>query len=338
MKAILGALPAWMTRDFLVRRRRNFLVASACLDLVADGTFDFLNLTMDDNSEGSLSLQEAGMHGAKAEGLKVAGRVSIHSGADESSLTLLAKYLCDERGVRPRFKVEYTDAARKRLVPAYEGLPLEDGVRSHVEAAGGEIVDGAEDLLLLVHNPTERRESMDQKRRSDGSGTCARALDRLAAYPGIAGLACVKYANGADNLLMEGLVARRLDWARINCAGWNTAGNSIGTVCAMTVVQWLAAAGRIGGDLEAIRKLQAVFLLEHWAYQANVRKALTREAKKRGAPPWSLLPVEDWAVAYAKEGLLPYAERIRSATGYPRGDFRVYFPWHRTFELGVEFL
>jgi hypothetical protein len=337
MKASIESLPRWMTRDFLVRRRRNFQVVSLCLDLVADGTFDFLNLTMDDNSEGSLSLQEAGRHGEKVREGGLAGRVSIHSGADESSLTLLAKYLCDEHRVQPRFKVEYMDGAHKRFVPAYEGLPLEEGVRSHVEAAGGAVVERKEDVLLFVHNPAERRESMAQKNRIDRAGTYARALDRLAGYAGIAGIACVKYANGADNLLVSALLERGFDWSRFNCAGWNTAGNTIGTVCAMTVVQWLAAEGRIDCHPELLRRLQAIFFLEHWAFQSNVRKELILQAKKRGVPPWSVLPLEDWAESFTKEELLPYAERIRAATGYPKDGFRVFFPWHRSFELGLEF-
>jgi hypothetical protein len=178
---------------------------------------------------------------------------------------------------------------------------------------------------------------MDQKRRSDRAGTYARAIDRLASYKGVAGIACVKYSNGSDDLFMEALVEREIDWSRLNCSGWNTAGNTIGTVCAMTVLEWLAAEGRIAADAELLKKLQAVFLLEHWAFQANVRKELIAQAKKRGVKPWTVLPLEDWAESFTEEALQPYAQRIRAVTGYPKGGFRVYFPWHRSFELGIEF-
>lgn len=341
-RAAAAALPRWIAADYLARRRRNYRLVRRCVELAAAGTFDFLNVVMDDNTEGSLSLWEAGRHAAAAARAGLGkDMIAVHSGADEATLTLLSRFLLDRAGARPLFRIGYTVPETRGLVPPYEGLPLERGAALHAEAAGGEVAaegDGrAADIGLLVHNPTARAESSQQRRSARNRRKAAEAVRALGAAAGVTGVAGVKYANGSDNDFVDALLAGGLDWRRVCYAGWNTAGNTLGTVCAFAVVRWLAASGRIEADEEALAELQAVFLVEHWGFQSNVRKSLLTAARLKGHKPWSLVPVEAWAEDFTARALLPYAARSRAALGLPPARFSVYFPWHRSFELGVEF-
>ncbi len=195
---------------------------------MARGEIDFLNLTLDDNTEGSISLWESEQHARRVKRLGIQQRVSIHPGADESTLTLLARCLCDAAGQKPRIRVEYTAPSMRHFVPPFEGSPHEQSIRSHLEAARCSVTEGdGEDALLFVHNPTDKLDAWKQKAARAPRSLYARAMLRLEGYSGVIGIAGTRYVNGSDNRFVSALLARPLDWSRLAYAGWNTAGNTL---------------------------------------------------------------------------------------------------------------
>jgi hypothetical protein len=330
-------IPDWIVKDFLSRRMRNFRLVSRTLDLVAEGEIDFLNLTLDDNTEGSISLWESEQHARKVKSLGIEEKVSIHPGADESTLTLLARCLCGAAGRKPRIRVEYSAPSMRHFVPPFEGSPHEQSIRSHLEAAGCGVTEGeGEDALLFVHNPTDSLDARRQKASHAPRGLYERALRRIESYPGIVGIAGTRYVNGSDNRFVSGLLARPLDWSRLAYAGWNTAGNTLGTTIAFMVARLLHAKKLIPGSPEKLARLQTVFFLEHWAYMSLVRGRLLRKARRRGCRGWNIMPAEPWATGYVEQELSRYLPAIRTATGFACGGLRVSFPWHRAFEVRIE--
>ncbi len=330
----IAKVPSWISEDFFIRRNRNFRFVSRVIDYVKKGTIDFLNLTLDDNTQGSLSLWESEKHQKKAGDLGILSKVSIHAGADESTLTLLAKVLCDEFKVSPKFKVVYTEPEYKNFIPAYEGRPLEQGIKSHILSAGGLLCDDSEDITFYAHNPTNRKESNEQEYIESDRYTAT--VDVLKKSESIVGIACIKYTNGSDNSMAKAVLNASLNWNFFNFAGWNTAGNTIGTVCACSIIQYFGKKGLLKIDSYEMLKLQFVFFLEHWAFQSNVRIDLIKKANdEKGVPPWSVIPIEKWAVDFTKNELKSYADFIAQGIGFVYGDFDIFFPWHRSFELGV---
>jgi len=329
-------IPSWIVEDYVTRRERNFALVSQVLDLVADGTIDFLNLVLDDNSAESLSLAEARRHAARVDSLGIGDKVAIHAGADESTLTLLSKSLVDIYGSSPSFEVIYTSPAHRDFIPPYEGSPLHEGVKNHVEAAGGRIDEKGE-IVLLVNNPDSAVESPDQPEIPESIAPYDEVSKAIESLKGrVLGIADVKYVNGADNYLVRLLLERfDIDWTRANFAAWNTAGNTLGTVCAYSIIEHLGAVGHLKLDEEKLKVLQAIFFLEHWGFQANVRQDLIREAKERGVLPWTVMPIEEWAAEYTAEKLMPYKEVLDKAMDVDRAGLRVWFPWHRSFEIGI---
>jgi hypothetical protein len=337
LAAAARGIPEWVVEDFIARRKRNFALVSCVLDCVVDGAIDFLNLTLDDNTEGSLSLWEAEQHEKKVKRVGIEGKLSIHAGADESTLTLLSRTLCDFAGMTPRIRVDYSAPEMRRFIPPFEGSPHEESIRSHLEAAGCVVAEGSgEDALLFVHNPTDKRDAWHQKTARAPRALYRRAVARVAGYDGVAGIAGTRYVNGSDDRFVRDLLAQPLDWGRRAYAGWNTAGNTLGTVIPFMVVRLLQAKGLLRASPEKLSEIQGIFLLEHWAYMAHARGQLLRKAHRKGCKAWDLMPAEPWAVSFVEAALSPFIAPVNNALGRTWKAARVSFPWHRAFEIRLE--
>ncbi|RLL83121.1 hypothetical protein Y696_10795 [Mesotoga sp. H07pep.5.4] len=333
----IGKIPSHFVTDYLVRRIRNRKLVSSVIELVDKGVIDFLNLVLDDNSKESISLAESEIHRAMVDSLKIGSRVSIHAGADEATLSLLARVLSESVGEIPTFEVHYASPEHKDFIPPYEGSPLYQGIQNHIEAAGGKVVDSAGEILLLANNPEAGLDSAQQLSAPTDLSSYERFFREIEAADSIIkGIADVKYTNGADNYLVEELLKRsELNWLETNYSAWNTAGNTLGTVCAHSIVQLLGSKGLLKVDQSRIKKLQAIFFLEHWAFQSNIRKRLLVEAEKRGSKPWTVIPVESWAEGFVRSELTPYIPPVQDALEMEFEIERLFFPWHRSFELGL---
>ena len=336
----IGKIPSHFVTDYLVRRIRNRKLVSSVIELVDKGVIDFLNLVLDDNSKESISLAESEIHRAMVDSLKIGSRVSIHAGADEATLSLLARVLSESVGEIPTFEVHYASPEHKDFIPPYEGSPLYQGIQNHIEAAGGKVVDSAGEILLLANNPEVGLDSAQQLSAPTDLSAYDRFFREIEATDSIIkGIADVKYTNGADNYLVEELLKRsELNWLETNYSAWNTAGNTLGTVCAHSIVQLLGSKGLLKVDQSRIKELQAIFFLEHWAFQSNIRKRLLVEAEKRGSKLWTVIPVESWAEGFVRSELTPYIPPVRDALEMEFEIERLFFPWHRSFELGLSIL
>jgi hypothetical protein len=332
----MGKIPVHFVKDYLVRRVRNRKLVSLVIELVERGVLDFLNLVLDDNSKESISLAESEIHQARVDSLGIGSKVSIHAGADEATLSLLSRVLSESLGIVPAFEVRYSSPEYKELVPPYEGSPLHRGIYNHIEAAGGRVVEGEVDIVLLVNNPEVGLDSPQQPSVPANTVPYERFFSDLkAAGRKIKGIADVKYTNGADNYLVKELLNSGLDWLETNYSAWNTAGNTLGTVCAHSIVQFLGQKGLLNLDRSKIKELQAIFFIEHWAFQSNVRQRLLVEAEKKGVRPWTVIPVESWAEEFVRKELEAFAPPVRRALEMDFEIERLFFPWHRSFELGL---
>lgn len=325
-------IPRWVLDDFHWRRERNFKLVKQAIDLTADGLIDYLNLTLDDNAPDSLSVYEAKLHSEYVKKLNVSDRVSIHPGADESALSLLAKAATDYFNYNPSCKITYSETEYTHLIPLYEGSPISESVPQHVESCGGIIFNeetGA-DANLIVHNSQELRESTFQKKAPES--VYERVL-RTISDGKPSGLADIAFANGADNALIEKLLSSKADFSNIVYSAWNTAGNTIGTVSAGMVLLALSKKGFLSFSPEKLLDLNAVFLLEHWGYQANIRKHIWKKAQDLGLGLFTVIPFENEAEEQVYNDLAPYRKSISRSFNRNYDSLKPWFPWHRPFEI-----
>ena len=155
-----------------------------------------------------------------------------------------------------------------------------------------------------------------------------------------------RYANGGDGgfvIFMEqqtigphGGALRQQAYA-----GWNTNGNTVGTVVANTVLLGLfsdvngSTQSRTGIANAAFNSLR---ILEDMHYQADLRQVLVSyvdEITNTDESTSYLTPDLDFYERYVFKMLSSRYDGIRSSYDLPWNLQSSYYPWNRTFEIGL---
>jgi hypothetical protein len=325
-------IPPAVLSDYLRRRERNFLINQALIALVKRGVIDRLTVTMDDNAEFGLFKKEA----AALEKLSsdVRRRVAIYPGADEAQLTMLSHLVSANRRV-PVF-VAYRFPQAKRLIPAFEGQPLEDSIKRQIAAAGGSVSHDLKraSCLLYVNNFQEKNTFAGQQPPFPlASGEPFEAWLRRAgvevAPSQLLIIADNRYFNGSDTELIASLFASPIVQQRLAYAGWNTSGNTLGSAISLGVLRWYSKAGP-----EVYRRLLWARFMEDWAYMVEGREMLRRDMQQRGVNQFGGTPLE---AGYETLLQRHFNQRATLINRFLHSNYRVgsvFFPWHRLFEAG----
>ncbi|MCL2795788.1 MAG: DUF4127 family protein [Microbacteriaceae bacterium] len=330
-------VPDTIRGDFQRRRLRNHLVNLAALGLYEEGVLDALTLTADDTAEHSAGSAEQLWLRHWMRALPHANGVLMYPGADEVGAVLVARALCS--GLPgPRWRVVCAEPDGLERVPKYENLPVQDSLARQLQAAGGRVASADEraDLTLVVHAPDPARgDCFDAVPESDPAATAATAAAVESALDtgAVVALADIRFTNGADPALVDLLAERGLLLRLSAYAGWNTAGNSIGSAVATASAVW--AGGQRGTlDTDAVERALLTRVLDDRVYQSGVRVAL------HGIPyPERSGLLEPDAQASA-EARIRRELQHHLDTAFPGATdwtvARVTLPWRRRFEIGVD--
>jgi hypothetical protein len=336
-------IPEEHRQAWLARRLRNHTVNLAMLHAAAQGAFDLLVIPSDDTSPIGLSAREhlEAMRSLTSppplQGRGFAsdarGEVLMYPGADDLGSALAARMVNRLTQHTPKVFVHFIDERMKRNVAPYEDRPIHVAVETQLLAVGAQPASSVEeaDVVLVVSTPFERIDgqdphwrNLDPQRRTDMLlPEVLRIRNWVRAGRKVA-LADVAFPNGAEPALVE-LLFEHVEVAKlISFGGWNTAGNTLGTVL---------GAACVPHQNNAARQTQlAHHLLEDWGYQSIVRDALRASPLATQADGWG----EGGEVsAFTAQQLAPIAARIRAA-GLPCAPTRVRHPWGRSFEVDFE--
>ncbi len=328
-------IPEWILRDFTWRRNRNFAVLERCVELVEEKVIDRLNVMLDDNSPGSLVAYEADKISQVIKDKNLCDKISVRCGTDEVSLATLAQSLCEHFKITPKFKIQYSFELSKDFIPPYESSRLSESVPRHVRSVGGIISEDEDfDIFLWVHNfeGSELTREAPFQNEETGIPFLIPSISR----DQVLAIADIRYANGSDRSLMKKLLSSDIDWTRTCYYGWNTAGNTLGSVCAHATVQYLGNVGVLKVDIDQLKKYQTILILEHYGYQSDVRTKLREDISKIwGKTCGTFLADENWAIKYVESAMEKYLEEV-SKVFNKKWKLSVYFPWHRTFEVGLK--
>lgn len=304
-------VPKEIINDYLATRYRNFLINKMYIDWLEEGIFNTLIFSKDDCAEFGLNVLESEIldHLMYKRGLN--GQVK--TGADEIPLTLFARAISNLNNKVPKISTKFLAPLHKNLISNYEDISIEKSVNSQIELAGGEICsEDLSDIILITNNFEEKQgEIVMGVKTQPFSGQF-----NLPKKPYL--IADVRYANGADNIFVEKLFKKSIDFDNFyGFSAWNTSANSLGSLLCAGIVRFLAKEY----NEEAFRKLQMVRFLDDWAYQANVRQAL----KKSSARP-----------DLRKLGKLisPFENKLRKIFRL-NSQIKYKFPWKRYFEVEV---
>jgi hypothetical protein len=338
-------IPHTILTDWLTRRARNHVVNLAMLREAALRKFDLLVISSDDTSPIGLSARERKQLEWWREALSTnpapnpssageGSNVLMYPGADDVGTALVARMINHLRGHAPRVFVHFTDNSMRSNIAPYEDRPIHQAVTTQIMAVGATQVNNVDnaDVILVVSPPFERDAAGRDPRWPDYDTPERRAVLQPAvrqiahwlAEGRRVAVADVAFANGAEPALVELLFDHTPIAQLAAYGGWNTAGNTLGTV--------LGAACVPCDDDHARQIALAHHLLEDWGYQALARRELIASPLSRQNDGWGV----GGDVSQLTTSLLaPYAERIRAA-GLPCTVCHVWHPWARTFEVDFE--
>ncbi len=290
-------IPQKILTDYLNTRKRNFEINKIYLEWQKEGLFDTLVFSKDDCAEFGFNVREA------QELEKLGGFVK--TGADEIPLTLLARAIQGKIKIAPIF----TEASQKNLISNYEDVSIEKSVTGQIELAGCEVSELQNaDMLLYVNNFKNHQGEIVMKRPTEPFSD----VWNIPQKPYM--VADVRFANGADNSLVNKLFEKGFDENFYGYSAWNTSANSLGSLICGAKVKFLA---KKYNDKE-FKKLEIVRFLDDWAYQANVRQTLSK-------PDTTELTTK----------MKPFEKEVAKVL---KTEFEVKysFPWKRLFEVEVE--
>lgn len=292
-KNIETNVPKEIIEDYLKTRKRNFAINALYLDWQKEGIFDTLIFSKDDCAEFGFNVSEAIMlenWGAK-----------VKTGADEIPLSLLARAIPKQISIYPQFiEPEYKDK-----ISNYEDVSIEKSVLGQLELGGFSVAQARSDadIVLVINNFKERQGELVMGWDTEPYRWGYKAPDKPFA------VADVRFANGADNEFVKTMFNYKMP--EYGFSAWNTSANTLGSLLAAIKVKYNALKYN---DL-AFKKLQAVRLLDDWAYQANVRSQITE--------PCDISKL-----------MKPYEEKIGLKLGIPvRAKYS--YPWNRKFEVEI---
>ncbi|HEX8832790.1 MAG TPA: DUF4127 family protein, partial [Abditibacteriaceae bacterium] len=233
---VTAQIPPAILEEYLAARLRNHTVNGCMIDWLAEGVFDYLLITQEDATEFGLHRREQDALLKYAAEREVQSKMSLHPGADEAALTLLARHW--NTGVS--FRVQWSNLEDAHRIAPFEDRPYDEALVQHVAAMRGELLgegdESTADFQLFVNAPV----GGSQKDEEDGARALRAArlmpfvhsLEEAANNNETIALCDVAFPNGADNVLMTELERRGLLGKIAAFGGWNTAGNTTGTVLA----------------------------------------------------------------------------------------------------------
>lgn len=306
-------------------------------------------------------------------------RVAIYPGADEVGCTLFARVFCETKCYTPEIFVRYSATLAPFIIPKLEDRTLNESIKHQLTAAGAVMVDHSGDAqaILMVHAP-----AVGETDVADGQPFAERhasyysevnipefvhVMQYYLAKGKLVALADVATINGSDGSLMNLLSKLRLLDDVAAYAGWNTMGNTLGTVIAHTVIEsyyrtMRCSAGHVidpvttcsparaanratddslegSDDVRRLAQSRTFYysrLVEDWGYQAVVRgNVCAKDLPSLGVNARSLSPVQRKVEKIVATKLAAFIhERLQPGCEEKIVLSDVYLPWSRMFEVG----
>jgi hypothetical protein len=343
-----AAVPAEVLADYLGARERNQAINRMLVEWTAAGVFDLLYVTVDDSAEWGLNVLERDdlTRLVAARGLE--DRILVYPGADEVACSLLARLLLRRSDVTPTFFPVYSEDGGEDAVTMYEGLPLRETLALHLRAAGIGRAASPEsaDCQLFLHSPERVGGDfwlgIDLPEDTGAFPEWFVAAIATALQMGSpVAVADVAWANAAHPAFVQRLVETAPVRNLMAFAGWNTAGNTLGTVLAHAAMRHLAL--ERGGGLQAQELAHQRLLFERfaedWLYMGVERPAVVRrhEAINLNEVGRAVgLRAESTYLRYWKGGVVMRVSPDQMPEYWRLGEYRRIepgFPWSRLFDI-----
>ena len=306
-------VPANALEEYRALHEKSADLAESLNNLASERLIDHLIISQDDgdvNCPANITFRHLASN--KAD------NTSLIHGADELAM-LLVSDLAAANLEAPSVQVLYSDEDDKDQCYPYESITLEEMTEQKLALSGLQADGGNATATLYLHTESDDL-NKTQKAIEDHNGLFA--LDDVAS------------TNQADPALVDTLMNSD-SFDKIDAyAGWNTAGNSIGTVCA--TLRAIGALDARWDDLDddeknaavlALYSFRAVRLGEDVCYMADIRDALQSDFLSAG--------LSDHTSAFASNAAWQTAnDRLATAYAPCNQQLAALFNGSHTLQLG----
>jgi hypothetical protein len=339
LKNILNQIDCEKLNDYVSRRECNRELNYTMIDYVKQGFIDALVIPQDDSAAYGYAAmdQETVRIRIAEEGL--ADRILMYPGADEAALTLVSRMVNKINGKKPKVYVKYASEASRAILPLYEGSSLETTIKYHILSAGCQLTASYEnsDIILAVTAPSDHMVEATEQPCISKEYFVERNLPEMIdflkeriAEGRIVTIADNAYANGGELQLIQLLNQNRLLDKVAGYAGWNTSANTLGTAIAEGVhyYHYKNTAGHMSFMMERY--------IEDGGYCSVVRKNISKDLYQYGMNYFDVKEKDGIISKRVREELQQYIDCFLSSIASEISLEKVWMPWSRMFEVGIE--
>lgn len=336
-------IPNVQIEKYYAARKRNMQVHEALIRYVAAGIIDYLVIGADDAQAFGPHYPEMQQLRKQALAAGIAGKVYFCEGVDQHANLLVSRLLLRASGWTPKVFVHLSDPKAASRRAAFESTPLGRSIEDQIIASGARPTLRANeaDYTLYLNTPGE-----------DAAGSFSMSL--LEDTP--LAIADINLAKGhSDGKLIESLQSNQTAGNLLGFAGWNTAGNTIGTTVPHANVYLLA---KRSGAPEYERELAHRSFLLHrivndYGYHRYIRPVAYKmmdgdpKASREEAYGESFKSMESWVTSNTTMMLDDMFHRQFFGTKFKADgdtytitgikDISVELPWPRAFEVYISF-
>ncbi|MBX3118056.1 MAG: DUF4127 family protein [Fimbriimonadaceae bacterium] len=331
-------------------RARNMTISKLLLQHSKAGIYDYLIFGQDDAQPFGPHIPEQQTLKAEVNRLQIGGLVYQCEGIDQHSNILLSRALLKIEGWVPRVRIVYSDEAGKKKVANYESKNVETSLRDQLFASGARpmLTNGSYDYTLYVNTPDPR---------PDRFQAFLKALDEEIdqSFPVAVADINLGHDGTADMRLFDTIWKNGRMVKLLSYAGWNTAGNTMGTSIPAANIYLLAR--RLQVDPLQREVAQREFLLHRYVNDFIYHKYIRPNAYSLidSLPKASREETfgEEFEqvdalvrVSMAKELQRVYTEQFAGKTFFAGdsqyvfkglSDMKIFLPWPRAYEVRLEF-
>ncbi len=350
MRNLLAKIPPLEIQRYDAVRERNHELQKLLLRFTAQGIFDYMVFGQDDAQPFGPHVPETQRLRALTNQLSVPGRVYFCEGIDQHANVLLSRALLRARNWLPRIRVVFSDEAGRKRIADYESKTVDESLRDQLFASGARptVANQEYDYSLYLNVP-KRAETPFTNFLED----LTNEIDQ--GFPvGVADINIAKDGT-ADSELFDALDQNRRLVRLLSYAGWNTAGNTMGTSIPAANVYLLARRTQtmaLRREL-ALREFLLHRIVNDFAYHRFVRPQAYRiiDSNPKATREETYGPAFDEVNDFVRAELSRYiADTFRGQFMGQRffagpkqyeitalEDVQISLPWPRAYEVRIEF-
>jgi hypothetical protein len=350
MKVQAAKVPEAEVRKYEQTRSRDHAVQKELIRMVARKELDYLVVGQDDAKPFGPHVPETQKLRKLVSDLNAGGRVYFCEGIDQHANVLVSRALLRRAGWTPRVRIVYSDEMGKAKYANFESKTVRESLEDQLLASGARPMggDGQYDYTLYLNTPNPRAARFDRflsdlKTEIDQGFPVAVADINLGRD------------GTTDPLLFNGLWENTRIMKLLSFAGWNTAGNTMGTSIPAANVYLLSRRLHVDPLLREVA--QREFLLHRFvndfAYHKFTRPMAyqmideSRGATREETYGQAMAEVNDFVQRdltkhldrYFREQFL--GKRFFAGNGQyvfsGLTDVKVWLPWPRAYEVRLEF-